>query len=60
MRYPVDEGADVTGSLTDFALTLERRLPGFQMAHLVHDASQLPPFLPQLTELTEDLAGYPP
>jgi tetratricopeptide (TPR) repeat protein len=48
-----DEGADITGSLTDFALTLERCLPGFQMAHLVHDANQLTSFLPQLTELTE-------
>ena len=46
-----DEGADITGSLTDFALTLERSLPGFQMAHLVHDPSQLTSFLPELTEL---------
>jgi tetratricopeptide (TPR) repeat protein len=48
-----DEGADITGSLTDFALTLERYLPGFQMAHLVHDAKQLVPFLPKLTELLQ-------
>jgi tetratricopeptide (TPR) repeat protein len=48
-----DEGAEIMGSLTDFALTLERYLPGFQMAHLVHDAKQLTPFLPKLTELME-------
>jgi tetratricopeptide (TPR) repeat protein len=48
-----DEGAAIEASLTDFALTLERYLPGFRMAHLVHDASQLTSFLPQLTELME-------
>ncbi len=48
-----DEGAEFTSSLTDFALTLERHLPGFQMAHLVLDGGQLVPFLPRLTELME-------
>jgi hypothetical protein len=48
-----DEGTDVTRALTDFAFTLERALPGFQMAHLVFDTDHLTPFLPRLTELME-------
>lgn len=48
-----DEGVDISGSLTDFALTLERFLNSFQMAHLVGSAGQLSGFLPQLTELME-------
>lgn len=46
-----DEGMAVDGALTSFALTLERYLEGFQMAHLVADQVQLTTFLPQLTEL---------
>jgi tetratricopeptide (TPR) repeat protein len=46
-----DEGAAIDGSLTDFALTLERYLDGFQMAHLVSDSGKLANFLPRLTEL---------
>ena len=48
-----DEGMDITGALTDFALTLERYLPGFQMAHLLADPAELAAFLPRLTELME-------
>ena len=48
-----DEGRDITGSLTDFALTLERDLPGFQMIHVLADAAKLAGFTPKLTELAE-------
>jgi tetratricopeptide (TPR) repeat protein len=48
-----DEGMDITGALTGFALTLERYLDGFQMAHVLADENQLAAFLPRLTELTE-------
>jgi hypothetical protein len=47
------EGIDVSGALTDFALTLERYLEGFQMAHVVGSERQLADFLPRLTELME-------
>jgi hypothetical protein len=40
-------------ALTDFALTLERYLEGFQMVHLVSDAGKLAGFLPRPTELME-------
>jgi tetratricopeptide (TPR) repeat protein len=48
-----DEGTGLTEALTDFALTLERYLPGFQMAHAVLDDGRLVAFLPWLTELVE-------
>jgi tetratricopeptide (TPR) repeat protein len=48
-----DEGMDITGALTDFALTLERYLDGFQLAHALVDENQLAAFLPRLTELLE-------
>jgi tetratricopeptide (TPR) repeat protein len=48
-----DEGLDITGSLTDFALTLERDLPGFQMIHVLADAAKLAVFTLELTELVE-------
>ncbi len=48
-----DEGMDISGALADFALTLERDLPGFQMAHLVGDERTLAGFAPRLTELAE-------
>ena len=48
-----DEGMDIKGALTDFALTLERDLPGFQMAHLLADPAKLKAFLPSLTELVK-------
>jgi CHAT domain/NB-ARC domain len=48
-----DEGMDTRGSLTDFALTLERDLPGFQMIGVLADKVKLTAFLPRLTELVK-------
>ena len=48
-----DQGMDVSGALTDFALTLERYLDGFQIAHVLVSAKMLAAFLPRLTELLE-------
>ena len=48
-----DEDRDIAGALTEFALTLERELPGFQMVHLLADDEKLAGFLPRLTELVE-------
>ncbi len=41
-----DEGMEINGSLTDFALTMERYLPGFQMVHVLADGDTLAAFLP--------------
>src|SRR5260370_20787907 len=43
----------IGGALTDFALTLESYLDGFQMAHLLTSADSLAGFLPRLTEMME-------
>ena len=48
-----DEGRDITGALTEFALTLERELPDFRMIHVLADEAELSAFLPRLTELAE-------
>jgi tetratricopeptide (TPR) repeat protein len=48
-----DEGMDISGALTDFALTLERYLPGFQLAHVLASRKSLAGFLPRLTGLAE-------
>jgi tetratricopeptide (TPR) repeat protein len=48
-----DEGLDITGALTDFALTLERELPDFQMIQVLADDAKLNAFVPKLTELVE-------
>jgi hypothetical protein len=48
-----DEGLDVSGALTDLALTLERELPGFRMVHVLADDEKLKAFMPALTELME-------
>ncbi len=48
-----DEGQDIRAALADFALTLERELPGFQMVHVLADEEKLTAFLPRLTELAE-------
>jgi hypothetical protein len=48
-----DEGADITGALTDFALSLERGLPGFQMAHALVSPPGVRELLPRLTQLME-------
>jgi hypothetical protein len=48
-----DEGRDISGALTEFVLTLEKWLPGFQMVHVLADPERLEAFLPQLTEVCE-------
>jgi tetratricopeptide (TPR) repeat protein len=48
-----DEGHDITAALANFALDLERKLPGLQLAHLVDDQAALAGFLPTLTEFLE-------
>jgi hypothetical protein len=48
------EGMAIDGALTDFALTLERDLPGFQMIHVLADDTKLTAFLPTLTQLLEE------
>jgi hypothetical protein len=48
-----DEGLDIADALTRFALSLETRLPGLQMVHLLEDHARLAAFLPELTELLE-------
>lgn len=48
-----DEGRDIINALTDFALTLELKLPGFQMVHVLENPDKFAAFLPQLTELVE-------
>jgi hypothetical protein len=45
-----DEGLDIADTLTRFALTLEKGLPGPQMMHLLDDPAQFAAFLPALTE----------
>jgi tetratricopeptide (TPR) repeat protein len=46
-----DEGLDIADALTRFALSLETRLPGLKMAHMLEDQARLAAFLPELTEL---------
>ena len=48
-----DDGMAIEGALTDFALTLEQCLPGFQMAHVLVSAEALTSFLPKLAELVK-------
>jgi hypothetical protein len=48
-----DEGMDITGALTDFALVMESHLAGFQMTDVLGDPEKLTGFLHQLTELME-------
>jgi hypothetical protein len=48
-----DDGQDIRAALADFALTLERELPGFRMVHVLADEEKLTAFLPRLTELAE-------
>jgi tetratricopeptide (TPR) repeat protein len=45
------EGHDITTALSDFALALERQLPGLKLAHLVTDIATLRDHLPGLTEV---------
>ena len=48
-----DEGLDIADALTRFALSLESRLLGLKMVHLLDDQAGLATFLPELTELLE-------
>ena len=48
-----DEGMAIDGALTEFALTLERYLPGFQMVDALASPERLAASLPWLTELLE-------
>jgi hypothetical protein len=48
-----DEGHDITAALANFALDLERQLPGLRLAHLVDDQAALAGLLPTLTEFLE-------
>lgn len=48
-----DEGRDIISALTDFAFTLERDLPGFQMVHVLENPDTFAAFLPRLTELVK-------
>ena len=48
-----DEGMAIDGALTEFALTLERYLPGFQMVDALASLERLEAFLPRLTKLLE-------
>jgi len=48
-----DDGMEISRSLTQFALALERGLRDFQMVHLVSSPEELSVFLPRLTELME-------
>lgn len=43
----------VSTALTEFALALERQLPGLKLVHLVNDIEAFRRFLPALTELLE-------
>ena len=48
-----DEDHDTDTALTEFALTLERTLPGVKLVHLVDDETRLTAFWPVLTDLCE-------
>jgi len=45
---------DIQLALRDFALAMERQLPGFAMVHVVDSAAALQAWLPRLTQLLED------
>lgn len=48
-----DEGRDTDTALTEFALTLERAVPGVKLVHLLDDETGLAGFWAVLTELCE-------
>ena len=43
------EGSDIGNALTNFALDMEKQLPGFKMAHIVDRAEELQAWLPMLS-----------
>ncbi|MEU3986397.1 hypothetical protein AB0F77_41145 [Streptomyces sp. NPDC026672] len=45
---------DITGSLTDFARALQRRVPGLDLADVLDDDERLSAFLPVLTQFCEE------
>jgi hypothetical protein len=47
---------DIELALRDFALAMEKQLPGFVMVHVVDSAAALKDWLPRLTQLLEDNA----
>jgi tetratricopeptide (TPR) repeat protein len=47
---------DIQLALRDFALAMERQLPGLAMVHVVDSTAALKDWLPRLTELLEDNA----
>jgi tetratricopeptide (TPR) repeat protein len=47
---------DIQLELRNFALAMERQLPGFAMVHVVDNAAALKAWLPRLTQLLEDRA----
>lgn len=47
---------DIQPTLGDFALAMEKQLPGFAMVHVVESAPALQNWLPRLTQLLEESA----
>jgi hypothetical protein len=47
---------DIALALRDFALAMERQLPGFAMVHVVDSTAALKDWLPRLTQMLEDNA----
>jgi tetratricopeptide (TPR) repeat protein len=46
-----EPGKDIEPALRNFALAMERELPGFKMAHVISDAAEFTAWLPRLTRL---------
>jgi tetratricopeptide (TPR) repeat protein len=46
-----EPGKDIEPALLNFALAIERELPGFEMAHVISDAGEFTAWLPRLTKL---------
>nr|WP_294508146.1 CHAT domain-containing protein [uncultured Rhodopila sp.] len=46
-----EPGKDIEPALLNFALAMERKLPGFKMAHLISNADEFTAWLPRLTNL---------
>ncbi|MGC2079852.1 MAG: hypothetical protein WA728_28310, partial [Xanthobacteraceae bacterium] len=51
-----DADKDIALALRDFALAMEKQLPGFTMVHVVDQADHLKVWLPRLTKMLEDRA----
>jgi tetratricopeptide (TPR) repeat protein len=46
-----EPGKDIEPALRDFALAMERKLPGLKMAHMISNAEEFTAWLPRLTRL---------